>query len=76
MLLINTLAGPHRDTIPLVLDGKPAPIYYVCLEIRPECNPKLPLLGHIDDSLMPLHSAVLISMHAFRYSVLTDTQTA
>lgn len=32
--------------------------------------------GLIDASLMPLHYVVLISVQSFRYSVLTDTQTA
>lgn len=58
MLLVNTVTGPHREAIPLVLDGKPAPIYYVCLEIRPEFSPKLPLLSIL---LTPLCHFTLLS---------------
>lgn len=71
MLLINTFIGPHRDTI-LVLGGKPASIYYVELETRPEFIPEVPLLT----LLMPPLCHFLISVQSFRHSVFTDTQTA
>lgn len=70
MLLINTFIGPHRGTI-IVLEGKPASIYYVELETMPEFIPEVPLLA----LLMPPLCHLLISVQSFRYSVLTDTQT-